>query len=88
VNPFMRQPTKNPLFDEKILGSLHLALGECADGTPNGNESAIHWDLVLIQTEAYGGGEIYFDGEVIRQDGKFVDQRLEEALSAEALRVG
>jgi aminopeptidase len=87
VNPFMRRPMKNPLFDEKILGSLHLALGECVDKTPNGNESAIHWDLVLIQTEEYGGGEIYFDGEVIRQDGEFVDQRLEEALSAEALRV-
>jgi aminopeptidase len=87
VNPFMLGPMKNPLFDEKIMGSLHLALGECAHETPNGNESAIHWDLVLIQTEEYGGGEIYFDGELIRQDGKFADQGLEEALSAEALRV-
>ena len=86
VNPFVRQALKNPLFDEKIAGSLHLALGDCLDETPNGNHSAIHWDLVQIQTKEYGGGEIYFDDKLIRKDGVFVDEKLEELFSAEALR--
>ncbi len=86
VNPFIRQALKNPLFDEKIAGSLHIALGECLEETPNGNQSAIHWDLVQIQTTEYGGGEIYFDNKLIRKDGLFVDEKLEKSFSAEALR--
>ncbi len=86
VNPFIHRVTKDALFDEKIGGSLHLALGQCGIETPNGNESAIHWDIVLMQTEEYGGGQIYFDGELIREDGKFVDEKLETAFSAETLR--
>jgi aminopeptidase len=78
---------KDALFDEKLAGSLHMALGQCGREAPNGNQSAIHWDIVLVQTEAYGGGEIYFDGELIRKDGRFVDHGLEQALSAEALRM-
>ena len=86
VNPFIHRVMKDALFDEKIAGSLHLALGQCGRETPNGNDSAIHWDIVLMQTEEYGGGELYFDGELIRKDGKFVDEELEQSLSAEALR--
>jgi aminopeptidase len=85
VNPFIHRVMNDALFDEKIAGSLHLALGQCGRETPNGNDSAIHWDIVLMQTEEYGGGELYFDGELIRKDGKFVDQELEQSLSAEAL---
>ena len=87
VNPMITCPVKDALFDEKLAGSLHMALGQCGREAPNGNQSAIHWDIVLVQTEAYGGGEIYFDGELIRKDGRFVDHGLEQALSAEALRM-
>ncbi|NIN68981.1 MAG: aminopeptidase [Anaerolineae bacterium] len=86
LNPFIHRVMNDALFDEKIAGSLHLALGQCDRETPNGNDSAIHWDIVLMQTEEYGGGELYFDGELIRRDGKFVDEELEQSLSAEALR--
>ena len=86
VNPHMLRPMQNPLFDEKMAGSLHLALGYCVEEAFNGNESGIHWDLVLDQREENGGGELYFDGELVRKDGMFVDQELEESFSAEALR--
>lgn len=72
VNPFITKPMNNILFDEKIRGSLHFTPGNCYEDASNGNQSAIHWDLVLIQTPEYGGGEIYFDDQLIRKDGKFV----------------
>ena len=72
VNPFIENPMKNTLFDEKISGSFHLTPGHCYTAAPNGNDSAIHWDLVCIQTAKYGGGEIYFDDVLIRKDGIFV----------------
>ena len=72
VNPYVTKPMNNILFDEKIMGSIHFTPGECYDDAPNGNSSAIHWDLVLIQTPEYGGGEIYFDDVLIRKDGRFI----------------
>ena len=72
VNPKVKNPMCDTLFDEKIAGSFHMALGASYDEAPNGNDSAIHWDLVLIQTPEYGGGEIYFDDVLIRKDGLFV----------------
>lgn len=72
VNPFILHPMKDTLFDEKICGSLHLTPGACYDEAPNGNKSAAHWDLVLIQREDYGGGEIWFDDVLIRKNGIFV----------------
>ncbi len=72
VNPYITKPMGDILFDEKISGSIHFTPGACYDDCYNGNVSAIHWDLVLIQTEEYGGGEIYFDGELIRKNGLFV----------------
>ena len=72
VNPFITIPMGDILFDEKISGSIHFTPGCCYDDCYNGNESAIHWDLVQIQTPKYGGGEIYLDGELIRKDGLFV----------------
>lgn len=71
-NPYILTPMKDTLFDEKIAGSLHFALGACYDDAPNGNHSTLHWDLVLIQRPEYGGGEIYFDDALIRKDGLFV----------------
>ncbi|MBQ9756116.1 MAG: aminopeptidase [Clostridia bacterium] len=76
VNPYIVKPMGDILFDEKISGSIHFTPGACYDDAYNGNVSAIHWDLVLIQTKEYGGGEIYFDGELIRKDGIFVAEDL------------
>jgi len=86
VNPFILRPMKDTLFDEKIAGSFHFTPGQCYDEAPNGNQSAIHWDLVLIQRPDYGGGEIWFDDKLIRKDGVFADPELEKAFSAENLR--
>lgn len=72
VNPYISKPMKDTLFDEKIKGSFHMTPGNCYDEAPNGNSSAIHWDLVCIQTEEWGGGEIYFDDILIRKNGIFV----------------
>ena len=71
-NPMIKTPMGDILFDEKIAGSLHFTPGCCYDECPNGNKSGIHWDLVLIQREEYGGGEIYFDDVLIRKNGLFV----------------
>ena len=72
VNPYISKPMKDTLFDEKIRGSLHLTPGNAYDAAFNGNKSAIHWDLVLIQNPEYGGGEIWFDDKLVRKDGLFV----------------
>ncbi|MBQ8516203.1 MAG: aminopeptidase [Akkermansia sp.] len=76
VNPYILKPMRDILFDEKIAGSFHLTPGQCYDEAPNGNESSIHWDLVCIQRAEFGGGEIYFDGKLIRKDGIFTDPEL------------
>ncbi len=86
VNPFVLHPMKDTLFDEKIRGSIHLTPGQCYDEAPNGNDSNIHWDLVLIQRKEYGGGEIYFDDKLIRKDGVFTDEKLEKAFSEDNLK--
>lgn len=72
VNPYIVKPIGDILFDEKIAGSIHFTPGACYDDANNGNKSAVHWDLVLIMTPEYGGGEIYFDDTLIRKDGMFV----------------
>ena len=77
VNPYITSAMKDTLFDEKIAGSFHFTPGRCYDECSNGNHSAIHWDLVCIQTPEYGGGEMYFDGELIRKDGRFVPEDLQ-----------
>ncbi len=86
VNPFIMHPMKDTLFDEKIAGSFHFTPGQCYDEAPNGNQSAIHWDLVQIQRPDYGGGEIWFDGKLIRKDGVFTDEKMEKAFSRENLK--
>lgn len=85
VNPYVLNPMKDILFDEKICGSFHLTPGMCYEDAPNGNSSSIHWDLVMIQRAEYGGGEIYFDGRLIRKDGLFVIPEL-EGLNPENLK--
>ncbi len=72
LNPYIKEPMKDILFDEKIDGSFHFTPGNCYDDAYNGNHSAIHWDLVAIQRPEYGGGEIWLDGILVRKDGRFV----------------
>lgn len=85
VNPYILKPMKDTLFDEKIMGSFHFTPGRAYEDASNGNASAIHWDLVCIQTPEYGGGEIYFDGELVRKDGLFVAEDL-KVLNPENLK--
>ena len=76
LNNEIREPMLDTLFDEKIGGSMHLTPGNAYDTADNGNRSSVHWDIVLIQTPAYGGGEIWFDDELIRKDGQFLPEDL------------
>ena len=85
VNPFVLKPMNETLFDEKIMGSIHFTPGNCAGGLDNGNTSQVHWDLVLIQTPEWGGGEIWFDDVLIRKDGMFVLPEL-QGLNPENLK--
>ena len=85
LNPYITDPMLDILFDEKISGSFHFTPGEAYEKADNGNRSQVHWDMVCIQTPAYGGGEIEFDGQVIRKDGLFVPKDL-QPLNPENLR--
>ncbi len=75
-NPWILNPMCDILFDEKIAGSLHFTPGQAYEECDNGNRSAVHWDMVLIQRPEWGGGEVWFDGELIRKDGLFVPKDL------------
>jgi aminopeptidase len=75
-NPHIRQPMRDILFDEKIAGSFHFTPGQAYEGVGNGNKSQVHWDMVNIQRPEYGGGEVWFDGKLIRKDGHFVPKTL------------
>lgn len=85
VNPYILEPMKDTLFDEKIAGSFHLTPGASYENAFNGNKSALHWDLVNIQRPEYDGGEIYFDDVLIRKDGLFVLDEL-KGLNPENLK--
>lgn len=61
--------TKNMLFDEKIGGTIHLALGNAYGESGGKNKSSIHWDMLCDMKD---GGEIYADGELFYKDGKFL----------------
>ena len=75
-NPHIQNPMCDILFDEKIAGSLHFTPGNAYEDYGNGNKSAVHWDMVLIQRKEWGGGEIWFDGKLIRKDGIFLPKDL------------
>ena len=77
-NPHISKPMKDILFDDKIAGSFHLTPGQAYEEADNGNKSQIHWDMVCIQRPDYGGGEIRFDGKLIRKDGLFTLPELED----------
>jgi aminopeptidase len=75
-NPRILHPMRDILFDEKIAGSFHFTPGQAYDEADNGNRSQVHWDMVSIQRPEYGGGEIYFDGKLIRKNGVFLPKQL------------
>ena len=77
-NPYITEAMKDILFDEKIAGSVHLTPGNAYKSADNGNESDVHWDLVLRMTPEAGGGEVWFDDRLIRRDGRFVIPELED----------
>lgn len=75
-HPNIREPMRDILFDEKIAGSFHFTPGQAYENADNGNRSQVHWDMVNIQRRDYGGGEIRFDGKLIRKDGVFLPKAL------------
>jgi aminopeptidase len=76
------------LFDEKIAGSFHFTPGQAYEIGGNGNKSAVHWDMVNIQRPEYGGGEIWFDGKLIRKDGLFTLPTLKRLNPDQLLKQG
>ena len=78
LNPQIMNPMGDILYDEKIAGSIHFTPGSSYEECDNGNKSSVHFDMVLIQREDYGGGEVYFDDKLIRKDGKFILPELEK----------
>ncbi|MDB6116047.1 MAG: Aminopeptidase [Lacunisphaera sp.] len=87
-NPHILEPMRDILFDEKIAGSFHFTPGQAYEIGGNGNKSAVHWDMVCIQRPEYGGGEIWFDGKLIRKDGLFTTPALKKLNPAELLKKG
>lgn len=85
LNPYILEPMLDILFDEKMCGSIHFTPGSCYNDAYNGNNSAVHWDMVLNQRQEAGGGEIWFDNKLIRKDGLFVLEEL-KGLNPEALK--
>lgn len=77
TNNRILHPMLDTLFDEKIGGSFHFTPGNAYEEADNGNRSRVHWDLVLIQRPDYGGGDIWFDNELIRRDGRFIPADLQ-----------
>jgi aminopeptidase len=77
-NPRVQEAMGDILFDEKIAGSFHFTPGQAYSDCDNGNRSQVHWDMVSIQRSEHGGGEIWFDGNLIRKDGLFVPRNLQK----------
>jgi aminopeptidase len=69
-NDAITEYTGNLLLDEKIGGTVHLALGRSVPGTGGENESGLHWDIVC---DLRNGGEVYADDELVYRDGRFLD---------------
>lgn len=70
TNYRIQRPTRNILFDEKIGGSIHMAVGQSYLQSGGKNQSTIHWDMI---SDMRNGGEIYADGELIYKDGYFLN---------------
>jgi len=72
LNRRLTRPLGSTLFDEKIAGSIHLALGSAYEDCDNGNRSAIHWDMVRLMRD----GEVYLDGKLVQRRGRFLPEKL------------
>lgn len=72
TNYNIQQYTRNTLFDEKIGGTIHLALGAAYPETGSKNDSGLHWDMVC---DMRNGGKIYADGQLIQENGVFRNAR-------------
>lgn len=70
LNPAISEYTGNLLLDEKIGGTVHMALGRSVPGTGGENGSGLHWDIVC---DLRNGGEAYADGELVYRDGAFLN---------------
>src|SRR5271165_2533899 len=86
-NPYILEPMRDILFDEKIAGSFHFTPGQAYEDCGNGNKSQVHWDMVCIQRPDHGGGKIWFDGKLIRENGQFLPKALQK-LNPEYLLAG
>ena len=69
TNYNIQKPTKNILFDEKIGGTIHMAVGQSYKQTGGMNQSTIHWDMIA---EMKDGGQIFTDGKLIYENGVFL----------------
>ncbi len=69
TNYNIQQITKNILFDEKIGGSIHMAIGQSYQQCGGKNESSIHWDMI---SNMRNGGAIFADDEMIYENGEFL----------------
>jgi aminopeptidase len=84
LNSIIVRPMNCLAYDEKMAGSIHIALGQAYEMAYNGNESNIHWDMVLNQ-RLPTGGELYFDGQLVRKNGRFI---LPELLGLNSMKGG
>ena len=71
TNYSIRNYTRNTLFDEKIGGTVHFALGAGYPETGNDNQSGLHWDMVVDLRQ---GGFIEIDGMKINENGRFLKE--------------
>lgn len=85
-NPHILEPMRDILFDEKIAGSFHFTPGQAYAECDNGNRSQVHWDMVCIQRPEHGGGEVWFDGKLIRRNGLYLPAALRKLNPAHLLR--
>ncbi len=77
TNYGIQQFTRNMLFDEKIGGTVHAAIGAAYPSTNAKNESTIHWDMLCDMRD---GGKIYADGELFYENGKFLFEVIEKGI--------
>lgn len=77
TNPYITRIVKNIVFDEKMLGSIHLALGSSHPTSDNKNKSGIHWDIVQRHDIEHGGGKVYLDDELVLENGIYISESLQ-----------
>ncbi|WP_055667367.1 aminopeptidase [Desnuesiella massiliensis] len=75
TNYGIKKFTKNMLFDEKIGGTIHMAIGDSMPEAGGKNRSSIHWDMLC---DMRNGGKIYADGELFYENGNFINEILEK----------